>query len=191
MTVLSAREAEDKRFGLFVRGLREGRGWSQDHVAAAMQDLGFGWVQTTVSKTEAGQRSATLIEAGALARIFGVALESFFPESGADEMSGPDIQYFDHDGTWVRPERAAAADVLVVGGGGGGSLGADGQPGEATVKRFTAPDIPATVDIQIGKGGRGTDGGQDGRDGCAVVVTYLEGEDSTAPDWVELLRARG
>jgi hypothetical protein len=56
------------------------------------------------------------------------------------------------------------------------------------VKRFTAPDIPPSMDIEIGKGGRGTGGGQDGRDGCAVVVTYLEGEDSTAPDWIELLR---
>jgi transcriptional regulator with XRE-family HTH domain len=191
VTVLSAREAEDRRFGLLVRELREGRGWSQDHVAAVMRDLGFGWVQTTASKTEAGHRSATLVEAVALAGIFGVGLESFFSRSGADEMSGPDIQYFDHDGTWVRPERAAAVDVLVVAGGGGGGSDGDGQPGEASTMRFTAPDIPAVMEVQIGKGGRGTGGGQDGRDGCTVVVTYLEGEEITAPDWIELLRAQG
>lgn len=99
-----------------------------------------------------------------------------------------DVQRFDSDGTWTRPERAAAVDALVVAGGGGGSFNADGQPGEASVKRFTAPDIPATMDIQVGRGGRGTGGGQDGRDGCVVVVTYLEGGDVTPPDWMQLLR---
>jgi hypothetical protein len=88
----------------------------------------------------------------------------------------------------MRPERAAAVDVLAVAGGGGGSFGADGQPGETMLKRFKAPGIPPSMEIQIGRGGRGTGGGGDGRDGCAVVVTYLEGEESAAPDWVELLR---
>ena len=27
-------------------------------------------------------------------------------------MSKPDIQYFDHDATWVRPEHAAAVEVI-------------------------------------------------------------------------------
>jgi hypothetical protein len=106
-------------------------------------------------------------------------------------VSEPVIEYFDRDGTWTRPERAAAVDALVVAAGGGGSLNGPGQSGEAQAMRFTAPDIPETMDIQVGKGGRGTGGGQDGGDGCVVVVTYLEGGDSTPPDWVQLLKAAG
>ena len=89
-------------------------------------------------------------------------------------MSKPDIQYFDHDATWTRPERATAIDVLVVGGGAGGTADGPGENGELTVKRFIAPDIPPTVEIEVGKGGRGTGGGGDGRDGCVLVVTHLE-----------------
>lgn len=83
-------------------------------------------------------------------------------------MSKPDIQYFGSDGTWVRPDRAAAVDVLVQAGGGGAAPGVDGEDGEITVKRLYAPDIPPTVDIEIGKGGR-----PGGRDGYALIVTHL------------------
>lgn len=93
-------------------------------------------------------------------------------------MSKPDIQYFDHDDTWVRPERAAAIDVLVVAGGAGGTADADGEPGSAALRRIYAPDIPAAIEIEIGKGGRGTGGGGDGRDGCVLVVTHLADEES-------------
>ena len=103
-------------------------------------------------------------------------------------MSKPDIQYFDRDDTWVRPDRASAIDVLVIGGGAGGTADAPGESGQASLKRFCAPDIPPSMEIEVGKGGRGTGGGQDGRDGCAVVITYLEGEPAEAPAWVEQFR---
>ena len=84
----------------------------------------------------------------------------------------PDIQYFGADGTWIRPERAAAIDVLVQAGGGGAAPGVNGADGELAVKRFYAPEIPPTMDIQIGKGGR-----PGGRDGYVLVVTHLTSEE--------------
>lgn len=34
-------------------------------------------------------------------------------------MSRPDIQYFDSDGTWVKPPGAVRADIVLQAGGGG------------------------------------------------------------------------
>jgi hypothetical protein len=93
-------------------------------------------------------------------------------------VSNPDIQYFDHGATWMRPEGAAAVDVLIVGAGAGGTADGPGASGEVTVKRLIAPDIPRRMNIEIGRGGRGVDGGGDGRDGCVVVVTHLAGEEN-------------
>lgn len=84
-------------------------------------------------------------------------------------MRTPDIQYFGHDGTWVRPEHASAVDVIAqAGGGGAGPNGERGEDGALHVKRFYAPKVPPTMQIEIGKGGR-----PGGRDGYVLVVTHL------------------
>jgi transcriptional regulator with XRE-family HTH domain len=61
-------------FGARVRSLRKTRGWSQERLAEQMQLLGFGWLQSTVAKTENGQRPLRLNEAAALAEVLGVPL---------------------------------------------------------------------------------------------------------------------
>jgi transcriptional regulator with XRE-family HTH domain len=61
-------------FGARVRSLRKTRGWSQEHLAEQMQMLGHNWLQSTVTKTENGQRPLRLNEAAALAEVLAVPL---------------------------------------------------------------------------------------------------------------------
>lgn len=60
--------------GLTLRTLRIKRGYSQDQVAGRMRLAGFSWQQTTVAKTEAGQRPIRVNEAVTLAKMFDVTL---------------------------------------------------------------------------------------------------------------------
>lgn len=57
----------DQGIGTRVRELRELRHFSQAHIAAVMTLKGHQWHQTTVAKTESGERPLRLSEAGALA----------------------------------------------------------------------------------------------------------------------------
>lgn len=65
----------DRAFGARVRAVRERKGLSQNAMSLHMQVVhGFPWHQTTVAKTEAGERPIKLAEAVALADALDVRL---------------------------------------------------------------------------------------------------------------------
>jgi transcriptional regulator with XRE-family HTH domain len=69
----------DKAFGAKVRAIREAAGLSQQELAARMS---CGWLQSTVSKIETGQRPLWLREATRLADRLGTGLADLLSESG-------------------------------------------------------------------------------------------------------------
>lgn len=58
--------------GRLLRLLRQGRGWSQQEVAARMKRFGYNWQQSTVGKIEAAQRPLRVNELADLAIIFDI-----------------------------------------------------------------------------------------------------------------------
>ena len=97
-------------------------------------------------------------------------------------MTKPDLQYFDDDGTWVKPPGAARVTVVLKGGDDGGTffthylggdiLGSGGQvaaapahgadDAELVVRSYRAGAWPRLVSVRAGGGG------------WALVVTHLE-----------------
>ncbi len=76
----------DRAFGARVREVRERRGLSQHQVSLEMQVFhGFPWHQTTVAKTEAGERPIKLAEAVALADALDVRLFTLLHEDLDDQ----------------------------------------------------------------------------------------------------------
>lgn len=71
--------------GVTLRTLRMKRGLSQDQVADRMRVAGFSWQQTTVAKTEGGQRPIRVNEAVALARMFDVTVSYLLTPRREDE----------------------------------------------------------------------------------------------------------
>lgn len=68
-------KSTEERFGTRVRALREATGMPQAHIARVLTvSHGLKWDQSTVARTEAAQRPIRLIEAAALAEVFGVPL---------------------------------------------------------------------------------------------------------------------
>jgi transcriptional regulator with XRE-family HTH domain len=65
----------ERRFGQRLRELRRLRRWSQEEVAAQMRALGYGWLQTTVTKTEAADRPIRLNEAVSLAALLELGVD--------------------------------------------------------------------------------------------------------------------
>jgi transcriptional regulator with XRE-family HTH domain len=63
----------ERSLGLTIRALRESEGRSQDDVAKIMYAYGHKWQQTTMAKTEAGQRPIRVNEMVDLARILNVS----------------------------------------------------------------------------------------------------------------------
>ena len=59
-----------------LKALRKQRGISQDALAKAMHDKGFGFYQPTIERIERGARPVRIAEAVALCRFFGVDLVS-------------------------------------------------------------------------------------------------------------------
>jgi len=93
--------ALDESFGRRVRERRLRTGLSQNAVSLAMTvDHGFQWHQTTVAKTEAGERPVRLAEAAALAVVINVPLIAL-------------IHGEEHDGS-VREHTLAADRELVA-----------------------------------------------------------------------------
>lgn len=71
-----------------VRQYRVERGWSQAELAGRMSDLGHGWHQTTVAKTERAERDLRFPELLALADALAVPLEALLGlESGASDAN--------------------------------------------------------------------------------------------------------
>lgn len=68
--------------GRSVRRRREAMGASQDAVAQAMRERGFGsWRQTTLAKVEASARALKLDEAIALAEIYETTIDALVKET--------------------------------------------------------------------------------------------------------------
>lgn len=73
---------EEVNFATQVRRLREERGWKQEQLVEAMRDAGIGYMnKTAVSRIENATRPVRMIEAVALARLFGKSIR---------EMTNPD-----------------------------------------------------------------------------------------------------
>lgn len=67
----------NEQLGQAVADGRQRRGMSQSALARVMQAAGFSWQQTTVSRTEAGQRPIPFAEAVALAALLNIDLSEF------------------------------------------------------------------------------------------------------------------
>lgn len=75
--------------GQRIRALREKAGYSQRNlVDAANSAHTLGWHQTTLAKTEAGERPLRFHEAVCLARILGVDVSAFDPTSAPSHSRG-------------------------------------------------------------------------------------------------------
>lgn len=75
-----------------VRKYREARGMSQRHVVEVLNaDHNLGWHQTTLAKTESGERPLRLSEAIVLADVFGVPVESLSPLAAPGQPEGTEI----------------------------------------------------------------------------------------------------
>jgi transcriptional regulator with XRE-family HTH domain len=77
--------------GRELRRLREARRWSQEETARRMDAYGYDFHQTSIAKTEAGQRPLRLNEAAAFACLFGVTLADLLaavPGMTAGELDG-------------------------------------------------------------------------------------------------------
>jgi transcriptional regulator with XRE-family HTH domain len=79
----SAQEDVEAWAGEQFRGLRAGRGWSQQHVADLMNAFGYNWLQSTIAKIESAARPVPLNEIADLAALFGVKLADLL--AGAPE----------------------------------------------------------------------------------------------------------
>lgn len=85
----------------------------------------------------------------------------------------PDLQYFEADGTWVKPPGAVRSDIVLQGGGGGAAFCGrlarmPGKDGQITVRSLAAGDLPDLVSVEIGAGGR-----PGGQAGYALVITHV------------------
>jgi transcriptional regulator with XRE-family HTH domain len=67
-------EEASRRLGQLVRQRREFKGWTQEQIARAMSEAGFGWVQNTAFRVERGQRDVRFGEAVALAAMLNIDL---------------------------------------------------------------------------------------------------------------------
>src|ERR1700722_1463269 len=74
-----------QRFGENLRNVRQRRDMGQRELADLMTAKGYRWYQNTVARTEAGDRTPSIFETGALAAILDVTTERFLwlPEEAA------------------------------------------------------------------------------------------------------------
>jgi len=96
------------------------------------------------------------------------------------------IQGFNRDGTWVKPENAFRIDVIVQASGAGGTCRQRGADGERRLMSFDASALPDEMPIVVGRGGGGglcgdsncpvcRNGPQanEGSDGYVVIITSV------------------
>ena len=82
-------DSVEDRFRKHLRVERDGRKWSQAHLAQLLRDKGIQAHPTTVAKIEAGERAAKIDEIAAIADIFEVSLDRMIGRtvaSDADEQ---------------------------------------------------------------------------------------------------------
>ncbi len=101
--------------GDLARRLREARverGHSQAWVAAAMEQRGHGWHQTTVAKTERAEREPRYTELVALAQIFRVPMATFFagPRTDAELTRAAERRGLEQRERLLRLELEVAAE---------------------------------------------------------------------------------
>ena len=65
--------------GRHLREIRGRRSRSQEHVAALMSELGFGWERSTVSLIERGERRITVDELAGLVVLLEVRFDDLLP----------------------------------------------------------------------------------------------------------------
>ncbi|MFD8640813.1 helix-turn-helix transcriptional regulator [Streptomyces zaomyceticus] len=65
-----------------LRAARTSAGLSQEALAKAVNEHGLNWRQTTVAKSEKGDRPVLFVEAVVLARVLGLKVEEFLSEAG-------------------------------------------------------------------------------------------------------------
>jgi transcriptional regulator with XRE-family HTH domain len=100
----------DVALGRVVAGKRVERSMSQIEMADLMIERGLAWTQSTVSQTEQGRRTLSLIEAVALADVFELPLSLLLEVDRVDQFVKVG------EGTWVGEfvRRAADASTLVM-----------------------------------------------------------------------------
>lgn len=81
------------------------------------------------------------------------------------EVTKPDIQYFDSDGTWVKPDRAVRVDIILKGGdsgyatGGNGAISPDANIGGGGGSSSGMVTVTPGGAVMTGAGGGGGRGG--------------------------------
>jgi transcriptional regulator with XRE-family HTH domain len=65
-----------------IKAARKNAGWTQDHVARRMRELGASWDRTTVARVERGQRALQFDEAGLVAIALNVGIQALLPTKG-------------------------------------------------------------------------------------------------------------
>ncbi|GAA2348787.1 hypothetical protein GCM10009854_27790 [Saccharopolyspora halophila] len=84
----------ERALGESLKELRTAGGMSQEYIATMMSRAGFSWRQTTVAKTEAGNRPVRLDEAAALALHFGVSVNELIDnQADTPEQSKIESKY--------------------------------------------------------------------------------------------------
>ncbi len=87
LNLMRDNEEPERAFGRRARQMRRTRDWSQEDVARMMRDRGFdSWRQTTVAKSEAGDRPIRLNEGVALAHLFNGLIGDFIEEETREEV---------------------------------------------------------------------------------------------------------
>lgn len=66
----------DKELGELVKAERLKRGWSQEKLVRRMRNAGINWMQSTVTKTESGNRPIRVREVFTLAALLSLDLNA-------------------------------------------------------------------------------------------------------------------
>lgn len=100
---------EDSRFTHNMIEARQALGWSQSELARKMVEAGWEYFsQMTVSRTEKGERPLRLGEARAIARTFGLTLETML---GDDEASINNLQHLHSLDSEIRSMQREISDL--------------------------------------------------------------------------------
>lgn len=95
--------ARSRRFGQEIRHRREARGWSQQDLVDAMNELGVRWYQTTVGRIETGGRNVTWDEAVVVAVVLDLDLNGLAAQDDTDIALAHYRQlYAGIDAAWAR-----------------------------------------------------------------------------------------